>query len=99
MFLNFCGFANIVIKFLFDYWSWKLIRKWSRMAKISLKEKKKDRQRELYYLVALRNCHKDNGKDKENFKADQNFVIDLGILEWRISTTQSSWLGQSLGQK
>lgn len=59
------------------------------MTKIFLKEKKINRQRESYYLVAVRNGHKDNGKYKENFKADQNFVIDLDILG-RISTTQSN---------
>lgn len=64
-----------------------------------LERKKKDRQRELYYLVMLRNYNKDTGKAKKNFKANQNFVIDLDISEWRVSTTQSSWLWQSLGQK
>lgn len=48
-----------------------------RMDKIFLKESKNRQIR----IVLFRNCDKDNGKDKENFKVSQNLFIDFDILE------------------
>lgn len=47
------------------------------MDKIFLKESKNRQIR----IVLSRNCDKDNAKDKENFKASQNLLTDLDILE------------------